>query len=422
MSEEPQTFEKLTRDLFATDPKNALDVAIAATEVARIETEKARLEAREMSEVKIGPGGFEASTLGGLYRVGKLYSRSMLVPEAFRGKAEDCAIVAQLAARWKVDPFMAFQHVYIVHGKPGVDSQMAISLLHASGKIEGTIQYDSKGTGLEQQSCRAYVKDASTGEIVYGPLVNYAMVKAEGWAKAKGKSGTPSKWSTLPDLMYLYRAAMYLIRTRYPEVIMGMQATEELTDIGPSLEDAGLEVPVSSLDDLAEKLSTRKPTSTTDLIDEAEALSTGDPPEVATREAIAEAEGLLADATLLGQCDEILDGLASSGLPEVTKEHIAKLCRNKKSGLRKRRGPRSNAKKEEEPEAESPGLSPEEMASLAKCEHLMDRLETSTQQQTIVIENEAMAAQSTGDLTPADCEAVTGQCRVRFRELAAEAK
>ena len=414
MSPEQQTLEKFTRDLFAADPKNALDVAIAATEAARIETEKARIEAREMSEVKIGPGGFEASTLGGLYRVGQLYARSMLVPEAFRGKPDDCSIVAQLAQRWKVDPFMAFQHVYIVHGKPGVDSQMAISLLHASGKIEGTIQYESKGTGLEQQSCRAYVKDAATGEIVYGPLVNFAMVKAEGWAKPKGKSGTPSKWSTLPDLMYPYRAAMYLIRTRYPETIMGMQSSEELTDIGPSLEEAGLQVPVKSLDDLTEKLTAEPGVN----LSEAATLSV----------IIAEAKQQLAKATLIGDCDDILKGLASRDLPEDTKEEIAKLCRARKNELRAARGSRSNAKKEEEaaPEAptepEPPESSPEEMASLSRCEDLLTQLETSTQQQTIVIENKAIAAQSTGDLTPADCEAVTGACRVRFQELAAEAK
>ena len=53
------------------------------------------------------------------------------------------------------------------------------------------------------------------------------MAKKEGWY---GKSG--SKWQTMPQLMLQYRAAAFLIRTTAPEIMMGMEAADELEDIG----------------------------------------------------------------------------------------------------------------------------------------------------------------------------------------------
>jgi hypothetical protein len=68
--------------------------------------------------------------------------------------------------------------------------------------------------------------DKSTGQIVNGPLVNWAMVKAEAWDSKPG-----SKWKSMPDLMFRYRAAALFARTECPEVLQGLQTTEEVQDV-----------------------------------------------------------------------------------------------------------------------------------------------------------------------------------------------
>ena len=55
-----------------------------------------------------------------------------------------------------------------------------------------------------------------------------AMAKKEGWATKAG-----SKWQTMPELMIRYRAAAFWGRLFVPELLVGIQAEEEVIDIQP---------------------------------------------------------------------------------------------------------------------------------------------------------------------------------------------
>jgi len=190
-----------------------------------------------------------------LWRVAVGFAKSSLVPEVFRGKVEDRFIACQLAVRLNVDPFMLLQNIYIVHGKPGFEAKLSIALLNASGKIRGTLGYRFDGEG-DEYGCTAFVVDAFTGETVTGPKVDQRMVKGEGWHKPKGQQ--VSKWMTMPEQMYRYRSATFLIRAHYPEVLMGLQTREEIEE---TQEPAPLAAPPRSLDALADRLEAEGSTS-----------------------------------------------------------------------------------------------------------------------------------------------------------------
>jgi hypothetical protein len=64
--------------------------------------------------------------------------------------------------------------------------------------------------------------------MLEGPTVSLEMAKAEGWLDKAG-----SKWKTMPELMLKYRAAAFFGRLFAPEVLMGMQTSEEVIDITP---------------------------------------------------------------------------------------------------------------------------------------------------------------------------------------------
>jgi hypothetical protein len=53
------------------------------------------------------------------------------------------------------------------------------------------------------------------------------MAKAEGWIDKNG-----SKWKTMPEQMLMYRAATFFCRVFCPEVLAGVQTSDEITDIG----------------------------------------------------------------------------------------------------------------------------------------------------------------------------------------------
>ncbi|HUS95315.1 MAG TPA: hypothetical protein VMX97_01100, partial [Hyphomicrobiaceae bacterium] len=147
-----------------------------------------------------------------LWDQAKAMAGCSLVPAHFRGKPADCFIMADLCCRnnWPLLP--ALQSTYVVHGKPGFEGKFVAALLDGSGKIVGPIDYEFGGEG-DDYGCRAVVHDRALNKLVKGPKVDWKMVKAEGWDKPKGSE--KSKWQTMPELMFHYRAASFLVRTRY---------------------------------------------------------------------------------------------------------------------------------------------------------------------------------------------------------------
>lgn len=161
-----------------------------------------------------------------LQRQGRLFAESTIVPDTFRGNLSNCAIAINLAQRLQMDPFVAMQQMYIVHGRPSFSSAFMIATFNKSGRFS-PLGYVFEGhKGSDDYGCKATATDLSTGQILEGPTVTIGMAKKEGWY---GKTG--SKWQTMPELMLRYRAAAFLIRTTAPELILGLQTAEELHDI-----------------------------------------------------------------------------------------------------------------------------------------------------------------------------------------------
>ena len=168
-------------------------------------------------------------------RVARVLSSSTLVPEHFRGEKNlgNVLIAMNYAERIGADPFMAMQNMTVIHGKPGLEGKLVISLVNHCGRFD-PIEFDEIGNisqpDKDEDGCVAYATDLKSGKVLRGPKVDWAMVKAEGWLTKNG-----SKWKTMPGLMFRYRAATYFARTYCPEVLLGMQTKEELIDSSGSL-------------------------------------------------------------------------------------------------------------------------------------------------------------------------------------------
>lgn len=158
-------------------------------------------------------------------RVSKMLTQSTMVPEHFRDNIGNCVIALNYAHRAGIDPFMAMQKMYVIHGKPAVETQLQIALFNKGGRFS-PLKYRITGEGDKKQ-CIAVATDLETKESVEGPPVSIEMAKAEGWYDKKG-----SKWKTLPDLMLRYRAAAFFIRLYAPETTLGLHTPEELQDMG----------------------------------------------------------------------------------------------------------------------------------------------------------------------------------------------
>lgn len=181
---------------------------------------------REASMPAVRAGFFDLQAFELIQRVSKAFASSDLVPKQYQGNLANCMIAMDMAQRIGANPLMVMQNLYIVHGTPGWSSKFLIATINASGRYS-SLRYEWKGEpGSDDYACRAWAVERETSERLNGIWVTWKMVKAEGWDSKNG-----SKWKTMPDQMFVYRAAAFWQRAYAPELGMGLVTAEELGDV-----------------------------------------------------------------------------------------------------------------------------------------------------------------------------------------------
>jgi hypothetical protein len=155
-------------------------------------------------------------------RIAKVLSSSDLVPTQYKNNVANTLVALEMANRMGASPLMVMQNLHIIHGRPSWGSSFIIASLNSCGRFS-TLRFVG-----DANKCKAVATDKQTGEVLEGPTVSLEMAKAEGWLTKTG-----SKWITMPELMLKYRAAAFFGRLYAPEVLMGMQTSEEVIDITP---------------------------------------------------------------------------------------------------------------------------------------------------------------------------------------------
>ena len=164
------------------------------------------------------------------WRVATAFSKSQLVPTHFQNKPEDCMVALMMANQLNIDPYSALQNLQMIKGKVGFSSAFAIALANDRGSFAAPITWDIEGKG-ESLVVTAKAKLKKTGEIVK-VSVSMETAKKEGWTRN-------TKYQTMPEQMLRYRSATWLIRLHCPEVLLGMQASDEISDVEPTVNVGG---------------------------------------------------------------------------------------------------------------------------------------------------------------------------------------
>lgn len=158
-------------------------------------------------------------------RIGKAFAASSLVPQAYQGNVANCIVALEMANRMGASPLMVMQNLYLVHGNPGWSAKFLVACFNQCGRFS-SLRYE---WNADRSACRAWAIEKATGDRIEGPQVTLQMAKDEGWSTKSG-----SKWKTMPELMLMYRAAAFLIRTYAPEISMGLQTDDEIVDMAPT--------------------------------------------------------------------------------------------------------------------------------------------------------------------------------------------
>jgi hypothetical protein len=175
------------------------------------------------------PLALNVQTMREIYQIATAFSMSNLVPEAYRGRKDsvghaNCFVALTMGFELNLPPMQALTHIVVVNGRPAIDGQLAIALANRRAPIVGPIRFDEGGKGDEQFAV-AWVMDKATKQRVEYKMT-IAEARAAGWLDKN-----MSHWKKDPKIMLRYRAASYLIRTNYPDALMGMTTREELDDM-----------------------------------------------------------------------------------------------------------------------------------------------------------------------------------------------
>ena len=159
-------------------------------------------------------------------RQAKSLCESNLVPQSYQGQKglPNCLVALEMSKRMNLSPLTVMQNLNIIHGTPSWSAQFISSQILGCGRFTN-FDYIVSGQGetLEVQCIAKRVEDQ---KIVKGTPVSLRMAKLEGWTRN-------SKYQSMPELMLRNRAATFFGRQYIPDLLLGVQTSEEVVDIQP---------------------------------------------------------------------------------------------------------------------------------------------------------------------------------------------
>ncbi len=180
-------------------------------------------------------------------RIAKALASSTLIPTQFQGQQgfANCLVALEIANRMNISPFLAMQHLHVIHGRPSWSSSFIIAMINGSGRFT-PLRYELSGEG-ESLACYAVATDIKTDQELRGPTITMVMANKEGWSTKSG-----SKWKTMPEHLIRLRSASFWGRLYASDLLLGIQSQDEVIDVQPVTVRA-------ALDDLNEQINQPMP-------------------------------------------------------------------------------------------------------------------------------------------------------------------
>ena len=157
-------------------------------------------------------------------RQAKSLCQSQLVPTQYQGQngLPNCLVALEMSKRMNLSPLVVMQNLNVIHGRPTWSAQFITSNIMGCGRFKNfdyIVQGKDESLVVQCQATR--VED---NKLIKGTAVSMRMARQEGWTKN-------SKYSSMPELMLKNRAATFFGRQYIPDLLLGVQTSEEVIDI-----------------------------------------------------------------------------------------------------------------------------------------------------------------------------------------------
>lgn len=160
-------------------------------------------------------------------REAKALAASDLVPASYKGNVANTLLAMEVAQRIGASPLAVMQNLHIVQGKPAFSASFLIACVNSCGRFS-PLRFEVRGgedASKKEYMVRAIASDLQDGKDCTGAWITWAMIDGEGWSKKTG-----NKWATMPEQMFMYRAAAFWSRVFAPEISLGMHTSDEVED------------------------------------------------------------------------------------------------------------------------------------------------------------------------------------------------
>ena len=194
--------------------------------------------------VKFGPKGVDLENLDDVWRFASMVTQSRIAPKGM-DTPQAVMIAVAMGAELGLKPMMAIQNIAVINGRPSIWGDAMLALCRQSGLFDEAVFLET-GDGQEAV-CK--VRRKPDGNVIFRKFTMEM-------AKRAGLLGRKTPWETYPERMLMFRARSWALRDAFGDVLSGLRGAEEERDIPV---DEPAEPPVSSLEQLTEKLKEPEP-------------------------------------------------------------------------------------------------------------------------------------------------------------------
>jgi len=188
-------------------------------------------------------GSFDLSTLDSQLKFADNLLRQKVISDTFR-TAQQVVIAIQFCISLNVDPMTGLKNMYVVHGKPALFGDGPLSIIQSSGKLESINEFWVDGNGekicVANKNLKAkpyaavcQIKRTQDDQI----QEDYFTIDDMAQAQLKG-----STWGKYTRTMMRYRARTQAIKSKFADVLNGMDIVEYISNDLPK-EDIRIDEP-----------------------------------------------------------------------------------------------------------------------------------------------------------------------------------
>lgn len=159
-------------------------------------------------------------------RQAKSLAESNLVPISYQGQKglSNCLVALEMSKRMNLSPLTVMQNLNIIHGRPSWSAAFVSSQILGCNRFKN---FDYIVIGKDESlSVQCQAIRLEDNKLVKGTAVTMKMARQEGWTKN-------TKYQSMPELMLRNRAATFFGRQYIPDLLLGVQTSEEVVDIQP---------------------------------------------------------------------------------------------------------------------------------------------------------------------------------------------